>query len=98
MRILEKGYMPNNTPIQIEDWSEDYSFKPYGSTIGAYPKSNQTLEGQFRPRLNKEFRFQLEFDSYEEALEAIYSLVNGTSELIDYEEHFSGQKEFLVCV
>ena len=100
MKILEKGLMPNEVSIQIEDWSKDYSFMSYGSTIAAYPKSKQTLEGSFSPNVNEKFRFQLEFNNYEEAQEAYYQLINGKSGLINYVKNFNykGKKEILSCI
>ncbi len=33
MKVLEKGIMLDGTVIQIEEWNENYSFMPYGSTL-----------------------------------------------------------------
>lgn len=98
MEIIIKGSMQDETSIQIEDWSKDYSFMPYGSMIGAYPISKQTLKGNFSPELGRAFRFQLDFESHEEAQKAFDNLVNGNSKLIDYQDNFSGKQEELICI
>lgn len=98
MEILEKGILSNGTDIQIEDWSKDFSFYSYGSTLGTYPKSKQTLEGSFSPNLNESFRFALEFSNYAEAKEAFEKLISGKKKLADYKDNFKGNKEYLKCV
>ena len=37
MKIIRKGTTPNGTHIQIEDWSENYTFYNKNATIGFYP-------------------------------------------------------------
>lgn len=98
MKILDKGKMINNTVIQIEDWSEDYKFMPYGSIIAAYPISKHSLDGQFSPKRGRSFRFQIDFNSYEEAKEVFNKLVTGKKSLTDYKGSFNGDTEHLECV
>jgi hypothetical protein len=98
MKILEKAILPTGEHIQIEEWNENYSFIPYGSTIGTYPKSKQTLDGAFSPTINKTFRFQLDFNNHEEALKVFDNLKNGKTKLIDYINHFKGKEELLFCI
>lgn len=98
MEIMQKGKLPNGTNIQIEDWSKDYSFKSYGSTIAAYPISNHSLDGQFSPKKGRSFRFQLDFKNYEEAQEAFKKLVSGERTLKDYSSNFRGNEEEFDCI
>ncbi|PTY77233.1 hypothetical protein B5V89_15255 [Heyndrickxia sporothermodurans] len=98
MEVLEKGMMLDGTLIQIEEWSTDYSFMPYGSTLASYPKSKQTLDGSFSPNRNERFRFELTFKSYEDTKKAFDKLINGEKQLNDYENNFKGKKEYLECI
>ncbi|MFB7301707.1 hypothetical protein [Heyndrickxia sporothermodurans] len=41
MEVLEKGMMLDRTLIQIEEWSTDYSFMPYGSTLALIQNLNK---------------------------------------------------------
>lgn len=98
MQILEKGITPNNINIQIEDWSKDYSFMPYGATIGTYPISKQSLQGSFSPKLGRSFRFQLVFKNHEQVQQAYKQLLSGEKVLNDFKEYHSGRKEDLQCI
>lgn len=98
MNILEKAITLENYSLQIEYWSEDYSLRSYGSTIGAYPRSNHSINKQFSPKIGQTFRFQLDFDSYEDAKEAFDNLQTGKTKLNDYTDNYTGQKEFLACL
>lgn len=41
MKIIRKGTTPNGTHIQIEDWSENYTFHNKNATIGFYPMAKE---------------------------------------------------------
>lgn len=97
MKILTKGIMPNGIPIQIEDWSSDYSFAPYGDTLGSYPKSKVSHPGSFSPKGNETFRCSFKFASFDEVKEAFNALLNGEKSLSDFKEHLY-QKEYADCV
>lgn len=84
MTVITKGVMQNGTPVQIEDWSADYSFRPYASTLAAYPISKASLEGYFAPRRNERFRCSFSFESAEAAQEAYECLTNGSAVLADF--------------
>lgn len=71
MKILQRGQMPDGTEIQIEDWSENYSFYAYGSFLVAYPKN----------RYGEKVRASKIFDSAEEAEKAFNALKNGDKAL-----------------
>lgn len=83
MKVLEKGIMPNGTVIQIEEWSENYSFMPYGRTIASYPKSKASHDGTYSPKANERYRFEFDFKSHEEAKEVYNKLLNGIIQLSD---------------
>ena len=68
MRVIRKAIMKDGTHIQIEDWSENYSFVKFADTIAAYP----TVRGE---RLRAEKRF----DSAEATSKAFEKLLNGAS-------------------
>lgn len=74
MKVLEKGFMPDGTKIQIEDWSEDYSCFQYGSTLGAYPKTPA----------GRTYRAECDFKCAEDALTAFDYLRSGLATLDDY--------------
>lgn len=92
MKVLEKGTMPNGTAIQIEEWHENYSFYPYGSTLASYPKSKMSHEGAFSPKGNQPYRFHFNFNSKQEAKEAFENLKNGITELKDYIDYMHDPK------
>lgn len=71
MKILQRGQMPDGTEIQIEDWSENYSFYAYGSFLVAYPKN----------RYGEKVRASKIFGSAEEAVKAFNALKNGDKKL-----------------
>lgn len=91
MEVIKKAKMPDGTPIQIEDWSMNYSFLTYGSTVAAYPKSKASLKHW--PRLGESFRLDINCKTHEQAETVMQSLVNGESKLIDYKNDFDTQCE-----
>jgi hypothetical protein len=66
MKVLRKAAMKDGTPVQIEDWSEDYSFYEYGEHIAAYP----TVRG-------RRIRAELQTGSTEQAKEIFEKLLDG---------------------
>ncbi len=74
MKVLQRGQMPDETDIQIEEWSEDYPFYPYGGIIAAYPKN----------RYGEKIRAYKTFESTEEAEKAFKALKNGDKTLTDF--------------
>lgn len=94
---LKKDLLQDGTKIQIEDWSTEYSFMPYGRTIATYPKSKTTLKGSFSPNLDETFRCAFNFKSHEEALHAYDNLITGKKVLSDYIA-FLDNKEYAKCI
>jgi len=92
MKVLEKGIMPDGTNIQIEEWHENYSFMPYGSTLASYPKSKVSHEGAFAPKGNEKYRFSFNFKSYDEAQQAFINLTNGIKTLSDFKSNIYNPK------
>ena len=97
MKIIDKGIMPDDTKIQIEDWSQDYDSQTYGSTVAAYPIATETTylpSGIQYPSKGKTFRFEFEFSSNDDAKEAFDALQDGRKELIDYKVHAYNKRLF----
>jgi uncharacterized glyoxalase superfamily protein PhnB len=97
MMILQKGKMEDGTVIQIEDWSEDYSFKEYADTIGAYPISKIGYVGQFKPKKGETVRMQYNFKSTDEADKAFTELIEESKTLKDFETNLY-DKRYKDCV
>lgn len=86
MKILEKATTPDGIDIQIEDWSDTYSFMNILS-IGVYPTAKQSDTVWIIP--NERFRMSLDkFKSDSETLEVFRKLKNGNYKLEDLTEHF----------
>lgn len=98
MKVLQIGTMPNGTPIQIEEWQENYSFISYGSTIASYPKSKMSHEGSFAPKGGEIYRFHFNFPTTEEAQQAFNSLSNGVTVLADYVEYMHDRPKYADCI
>jgi hypothetical protein len=86
VKILEEGIMPDGTPIRIEEWSESYSFMPYGSTIA-----------RFAPKGGEIYRFEFNFNTPEETKQAFDNLLSGIKTLADYSANLS-KKEYSDCI
>ena len=86
MKILEKATTPDGVDIQIEDWSDNYSFMNI-LNIGVYPIAKQSDTVWITP--NERFRMSLDkFKSDSETLEVFRKLKNGNYKLEDLTEHF----------
>ena len=92
MKVLTRGITPNGTPIQIEEWNENYGFIPYGSTVASYPKSKASHEGTFSPKGNEVYRLSFNFNSEIEAKSAFDGLKAGVKELADYKTNMDNPK------
>lgn len=84
MEVIKNATMSNGTNIQIEDWHSNYDFMPEASTLAAYTKSKASHNGSFSPKANEDYRFQFDFKSCEDAMQAFDNLLNGKKELKDY--------------
>lgn len=73
MKIIERAVMPDGTPIQINDWSEDFSCYAPCDEIAAYPRN----------RYGEKVRVNRHFDSAEDAWTAFRQLMNGEKTLVD---------------
>lgn len=92
MKVLERSTMPCGTKIQIEDWSDDYSFMGEATTIGAYPKSKISKRGQHSPKLNRTFRASFNLWSAKEAMKAFKALENGDKNLSDFKAYMNDKR------
>lgn len=97
MKILKKNTLEDGSTMQLEDWSEDYSFMPYGRTIAIYQKSKASIDGQFSPKLNKSYRFQFDFNNKEDAEKAYNELLSGMKDPIDYKNYISN-RDLAICL
>ena len=97
MKVIEKGIMPDGTEVQIEDWNENYSSIPYGSTIASYPISKMSHKGHFSPKGNEKYRFAFDFKSFEETREAFCNLVSGNKVLTEFKRNLT-IKEYADCI
>ena len=95
--IVEKDLLQDGTKVQIEDWSTEYSFMKYGTTLASYPKSKANHKGEFAPKLDKSFRCAFDFNSHEEAKNAYDELLSGNKTLSDYKK-FLQSKEYQNCI
>ena len=88
MIVLIKGKTKEGYPIQIEEWNENYSFIPYGSTLAVYKPSRSTHnKGQFSPKAGEVVRLQFDFDTPEETMQKFNDITDGLlslTEIADY--------------
>lgn len=97
MKILKKGKLSDGTVVQMEDWSQDYSFKEYVSTIAAYPISKTGYSGAFEPKKGERVRMQYDFKSSEETKEVFAELIKGKRTLKDLEVNLY-DKRYKDCI
>lgn len=97
MKTIKEGKMPNGVAIQIEDWSEIYSFYPEASTLAAYPTSKKSHPGAYSPKGNEMFRADFNFPSAEETVLAFEQLVAGDKTLSDFVPQMT-RKEYADCL
>ena len=97
MKIVKKGFMPDTTPIRIEDWSETYSFYKPASTLTAYPKAESNLPGTWSPKRGNSFRLEMQFDSKKSAERAFDDLISGRTTLADYTAYMR-HPEYAKCL
>jgi hypothetical protein len=93
MKVLEKAYTPDGILIQLEDWSENYSFMNTYN-IGAYPKAKNSSKYQWI-KAGYEFRLDIHgFNSNEEAEQVFNDLITGKRKLTDLADlYWNGNKD-----
>lgn len=89
MKVIRKGIMPDGTKVQIEDWSEDYSFHSPADTVAAYPKAKCTIYNKHwdYPKVNNTFRADFTFEGKKDAERAFEDLISGNANLKDFIEN-----------
>ena len=89
MRIVKKGFMPDGTKIQLEDWSEDYSCFAPVDCIASYPVSKSSIKkasGYYYPVVNEKFRCSFHFGMDKSAELIFVDLEMGNITLLDIAE------------
>ena len=110
MKVLCKGRMPDNTKIQMEDWSKDFpSLHTENDVIAAYPVAKRSAKrrtfeaGSFftcvweYPKMYQEFRLALKFGCARDAEEAYKKLLCGEAKLLDYKDYMR-EKAYASCI
>lgn len=98
MKVIICGVMPDETEVQIEDWSEDYSFHAYADKLAAYPKSKTSMPGLYAPKQKEIFRADFNFKSHGEAQQAFDALVSGKALLSDYRSAMWDRVRYEDCI
>ena len=98
MKILKEGKSAGGVDMQIEEWNENYSFMPYGSTLAFYPESKATHKGPFSPKAGESYRFSFDFPDSKTAEAAFTAFENGSKDFADYLEYWSGKLEYRDCI
>lgn len=78
MKVLKRATMPDGTKIQIEDWSDDYSFHGFADLIAAYPVARNSIK-------KRTFRANCQFENASKATEAFIALTSGEKQLDDFQ-------------
>ena len=97
MKVLEKATLPGNNQIQIEDWSDNYNFVSYGSTLACYISSKSTIDRIYGPKAGERYRFSFDFGSHEEAKQAYQDLIEEKKTLCDFRDYLSNP-EYGDCI
>lgn len=84
MKVLERAITPNGVNIQIEDWSQNYSFFKFGNIVATYPKATQTASNGYYPKFKETFRLEFWCENCIQTKEIFEALKNGTKTLKDY--------------
>ena len=88
MRVIARAATKDGTPIQIEDWHEDYpSLAEPEATLAAYLPVKE-VHPQIKIYTNRmpKVRCSFSFGTKEEAREAFESLTSGAKTLKDYKD------------
>lgn len=100
MRVVKRGIMPDGVKIQIEDWSEDYTFLNPSATLAGYPIAKKTLPSKNTwsyPEVYRPFRVSFEFADSEITEKVFNDLINGKKTLQDLKEYTS-RPELIDCI
>ena len=89
MKVILTGKMPDETKIQIEDWTENYPeiFTTYG--IAAYPKAKASSKWGWVER-GRTFRLDMnkDWNNQEEVLNTFGKLQRGEISLEELDNHY----------
>ena len=97
MKVVKTGTLKDGTNIQIEDWSEDYTFHNRADVLASYPKSKMTHKGAYAPKAGETYRFSFRFRSAEETNAAFNDLKEGRKILSDFKNYIDSN-EYIDCI
>ena len=92
MEILIKAVTKDGIDIQLENWHENFASIPFGSTIACYPKSKIDSSEPFGPKKGEPFRFQVDFESNEAAIDAFRDILFGQKRIRDLENNVANKR------
>ena len=95
MKVIERNITPDGYKIQMEDWSQDYSFCEYGTTVAAYMPAKDDISIVIRR--HDMTRFAFEFSSHEEAKGAYHAMIRGDKTPADFVD-FLWDKQYSVAL
>lgn len=98
MKVLRTGTAADGTAMQIEEWSENYSFMAYGATLAFYRESKATHTGSYAPKAGVKSRFSFDFKNNEQAEQAFSDLAAGTKDFKDFLEYWGEKPEYKDCI
>lgn len=98
MKIVKTGTLKDGTNIQIEDWSENYSFHKPADVLASYPISKMSHTGTYAPKAGERYRFSFKFKSAEEAVVAFNELTEGRRVLSDFKDFMDNKPEYKNCI
>lgn len=107
MKIVKKGVLPDpryrhngGMRMQIEDWSEDYSFHKPADLLAAYPiakTGRPAIWAGCYPMAHRCFRLEMKFDSKESAEQAFDDILSGKTTILDYTKYMT-HPEYAECL
>ena len=107
MKIVKKGVLPDprykrhgGMCLQIEDWSEDYSFHKPADLLAAYPLATQSRPAiwtSYYPEAHRCFRLEMRFDGKDDAEQAFDDILSGKTTLLDYTKYMR-HPEYAECL
>lgn len=92
MEVIKKRKMKDGTDILIENWHNDYSeLYAINSVVACFPIAKESIHDVWEyPKRGEVFRYQLDFKSENEALEAFNELLSGSKIYSDFISHYTG--------
>ena len=92
MEILIKAVTKDGIDIQLENWHGNYDILPFCSTIACYPKSKIDSSVPFGPKKGEPFRFQVDFENNEAAINAFRDILFGQKKIRDLKNNVANKR------